>query len=101
MAHKAAMRGCIALEFGAWHVAGPGNQILVLDSYNRSTGQCSRHRRRKFMIKAILNGSVDHNMRDGCSTKTGRCVFSEEALLEIMVKSRSCLNVFRAFENCG
>jgi hypothetical protein len=53
------------------------------------------------MIKAILNGSVDHNMRDGCSTKTGRCVFSEEALLEIMVKSRSCLNVFRAFENCG
>jgi hypothetical protein len=32
------MRGCIALEFGAWHVAGPGNQILVLDSYTSQQG---------------------------------------------------------------
>jgi hypothetical protein len=40
----------------------------------------------KSMMKAILNGSMDHNMRDGCSNKTGLCVL---ALLEIMDKSRS------------
>ncbi len=35
------------------------------------------------MIKAILNGSMHHNMRDGCTTRQDG-VFPEEALLEIM-----------------
>ena len=25
------MRGCTALELGAWHVADPGSQTLILD----------------------------------------------------------------------
>ena len=36
-------------------------------------------------MKAILNGSVDHNMRDGCTTRQDRDgVFPEEALLDII-----------------
>jgi hypothetical protein len=32
------MRGWIALEFGAWHVAGPGNLILILDQCTTQQG---------------------------------------------------------------
>ena len=35
------------------------------------------------MMKAILNGSMHHNMRDGCTTRQDG-VFPEEDLLEIM-----------------
>lgn len=74
------MRGWIALEFGAWHVAGPGIRFLILDQCTtqqggvRGTGGDVG-----FMMKAILNGSVHHNMRDGCTTRQ-----VEDALLEIM-----------------
>jgi hypothetical protein len=62
----------------------PGNQILILDQCTtqqggvRGTGGDVG-----FMMKAILNGSMHHNMRDGCTTRQDG-VFPEEALLEIM-----------------
>jgi hypothetical protein len=59
------------------------------------------------MMKAIFNGSMHHNMRDGCTTRQDG-VFPEEDLLEItdvwMDKLGSwvcCSNVFAAFEKGG
>jgi hypothetical protein len=83
-------RGCNArldrARIGRLAYGRPGYQIFDSGSEDNSTGRCSRHRRRRgFMMKAILNGSVHHNMRDGCATRQDRDgVFPEEPILEIM-----------------
>jgi len=80
------MRGWIALEFGAWHVA-PGNLILILDQCTtqqggvRGTGGDVGF---MMKMKAILNGSMHHNMRDGCTTRQRTVCFLRKPFLEIM-----------------
>jgi hypothetical protein len=77
------MRGWIALEFGAWHVAGPGIRFWFWISaqldravFEAQSGDVG------FVIKAIFNGSMHHNMRDGCTTRQDGG-FPDEDLLEI------------------
>jgi hypothetical protein len=73
-------------------VAGSGNLILIFwisAQVNRAVLEAQAATWVNFffffysMMKAILNGSMDHNMRDGCTTRQDG-VFPEETLLEIM-----------------
>jgi hypothetical protein len=81
------MRGWIALDFGALDMWQARESDFDSGSVYNSTGRCSRHKRRRgFIMKAILKGSMHHNMRDGCTSSTTRQdgVFPEEDLLEII-----------------